>query len=345
MQADGASTPADPPLPAVPELYEELRRRILDGSMRPGAPVSQVRLARELGVHRTPLREALRMLQREGLIDAEPNRRVRIATISSEEIEDLYARRILLEVLAVRVGTPRFRPADLAKMDAALEAMEAHSSPAEIEGWDRAHRELHDLFSSQAEPRLAAEIAEAYDHASRYRRVLTRDASPQDFDRAGHEHRAIVEGLPGPRPRSRRTRRRPPPRSRLLRPADGDRPGLRRRRGARGAADHPRRLGRARRDPGLAPLTRNRPRSAPQGLRRMSRAYQTSPPRSASGSSPASSPPGCGFPPRAASRPSRGLGVRPFARRCGSSNTPASSGAPAHARWWSPRGPKSVQLR
>jgi len=197
---DDGSSPPEGELSTVSELYEVLRRRILDGSLRPGAPVSQVKLSRELGVHRTPLREALRMLQREGLVDAEPNRRVRIATMSIEGIEDLYARRVLLEVLAVRVGTPRFESDDFARMDAELAALDTHASPQELEQWDQAHRQLHALLSSRAGPRLAAEIAEVYDHASRYRRLLTEQGSPQAFDRAASEHRAIVEACSGGNP-------------------------------------------------------------------------------------------------------------------------------------------------
>src|ERR1700745_3671219 len=66
----------------APELSPEvgddpLRRAVLRGEFDPKAPLSQVKLAARLGVSRTPLREALRMLQREGLIDSEPNRRGR----------------------------------------------------------------------------------------------------------------------------------------------------------------------------------------------------------------------------------------------------------------------------
>jgi DNA-binding GntR family transcriptional regulator len=67
----------------VESLYQELRRRILIGELRPGAVLSQVKLADAFGTGRTPLREALRMLQREGLIEAKYNRRVRVAALRS----------------------------------------------------------------------------------------------------------------------------------------------------------------------------------------------------------------------------------------------------------------------
>ena len=58
-------------------VHARLRQLILDGTLPPGSLLSQLQLSRALGVSRTPLREALRMLQEEGLVDAEPNQRAR----------------------------------------------------------------------------------------------------------------------------------------------------------------------------------------------------------------------------------------------------------------------------
>src|SRR5438552_17509596 len=97
-------------------VHDRLRESILKGEFDPRVPISQVQLAARLGVSRTPLREALRMLQREGLIDSEPNRRVRVAALSVTALEQLYATRIVVEALAVRVAVPKLRPADCAEM-------------------------------------------------------------------------------------------------------------------------------------------------------------------------------------------------------------------------------------
>ncbi|MGH2937167.1 MAG: GntR family transcriptional regulator, partial [Solirubrobacterales bacterium] len=70
-------------------VHDQLRSEILAGNI-PSGETSQADLARRLDVGRTPLREAIRMLQREGLVISEPNRRVRITDLSSTDFEELY---------------------------------------------------------------------------------------------------------------------------------------------------------------------------------------------------------------------------------------------------------------
>jgi DNA-binding GntR family transcriptional regulator len=94
--------------------YDELRRKILQGELAPGATFSQVQLSTQLGVSRTPLREAVRLLQMEGLLRTDPRRRVRVSPLSTEDFEDLYAIRIALESLAVRLTVPQLSEAELA---------------------------------------------------------------------------------------------------------------------------------------------------------------------------------------------------------------------------------------
>src|ERR1700743_3766248 len=88
-------------------VHRRVREAILEAELPPGETMSQVALAEDLGVSRTPLREALRMLQGEGLIEARPNRRVRVAPMSADDLEQLYAVRVALEAQALRLAIPR----------------------------------------------------------------------------------------------------------------------------------------------------------------------------------------------------------------------------------------------
>ena len=85
---------------------ELIRQAILDGRLRPGSALKEEELARELGISRTPVREALLMLQAEGLVDAAPNRGATVRSHSVEDLDDLYQLRALLEGYA-RAVRPR----------------------------------------------------------------------------------------------------------------------------------------------------------------------------------------------------------------------------------------------
>src|SRR4029077_11968621 len=104
-------------------LYELLREQILEGAFDPEIPISQIKLAESLGVSRTPLREALRMMQRDGLIDSEPHRRVRVTALSIPDLEELDAARIVIESLALRITLPRATESDIDELEAVLAAM------------------------------------------------------------------------------------------------------------------------------------------------------------------------------------------------------------------------------
>src|SRR3982074_810257 len=105
----------------IATIHDELREAILRGDLRAGAVLSQLRLAKDFGVSRGPVREALRLLQRRGLGGAELNRRVRIADFSVDDLEQLYAMRVVNEALAVRATVPRLTAPQLQELHRALE--------------------------------------------------------------------------------------------------------------------------------------------------------------------------------------------------------------------------------
>src|SRR5215470_9704358 len=107
----------------ISQVYKHLRQQILDGALPPGTILSQVQLAQQLGVSRTPLREALRLLQEERLVLAEHNHRVRVADINLEELESLYASRIMLEPLALALTIPQLAQHEFDALARMLEDM------------------------------------------------------------------------------------------------------------------------------------------------------------------------------------------------------------------------------
>jgi DNA-binding GntR family transcriptional regulator len=175
---------------SVEHVHRMIRESILDGSLTPGETMSQVALADELGVSRTPLREALRMLQGEGLILSEPNRRVRVAPLSLADVEELYAIRIPLEVTALRLSLPRMTPEDIAELEGYMAAM-AHFAGAEDYGrWYVPHQAFHRGLTQRAGARFDALLLQLFDHAERYRRI---HFGHQFSTQSTHDHREILD--------------------------------------------------------------------------------------------------------------------------------------------------------
>lgn len=174
----------------VAAVHERLRSAILRGEIAAGAVTTQGVLARDFGPGRTPLREALRLLQREGLVIAEPNRRVRIAPLSAEDAEGLFIMRIALEAVAIRIAVPALTSHDFAQLEGDLAQMEHYQKVGDQTGFRAPHRAFHQRLVAASGPRVSAEIAELADHAERYR---LRFGGFGNWDERRAEHRAILE--------------------------------------------------------------------------------------------------------------------------------------------------------
>jgi len=174
----------------VGAVHDGLRGAILRGELEPGAVVSQARLARAFGAGRTPLREALRMLQREGLVLAAPNRRVRIAALTAADFEGIMIARLALEAVAIRLTVPTLTPADVAALEGDMAQMDYYQRAGDRAGFREPHRAFHRTLVAAAGPRVGGEIGELTDHAERYR---ARFGAFGRWDDGRAEHRAILD--------------------------------------------------------------------------------------------------------------------------------------------------------
>lgn len=178
----------------VEAIHAGLREAILRGALRPGQEMSQVQLAKQLGVSRTPLREALRLLQREGLVDAEFNRRVRVAGFSLVDLEELYCVRLVLEASAIRLTTARLSPEELAELEGAMARMAHFAEREDYERWEVPHRAFHAGLTSKAGERATRLLTQLSDHAERYRRLYTLQGSGA-WQRGVVQHRRILDAV------------------------------------------------------------------------------------------------------------------------------------------------------
>jgi DNA-binding GntR family transcriptional regulator len=187
--------PAITGLPSNPQsvdvVYASVRDAILRGWLCPGDEVRQERVAKDLQVSRTPVREALRMLEREGLVTAERNRSYVVTGYSLADMEQLYVVRLPLEVMAIRVTIPLLQIEDRAALEGHFAQMATFADAEDYEQWEGPHRELHRGFVSKAGDRVTRLLSELSYHAERYRRFYT--IKGQAWSDGLDEHRGILD--------------------------------------------------------------------------------------------------------------------------------------------------------
>lgn len=156
-------------------VMAKLRQQILVGGLLPGTPLNQEGLADELGVSRMPVRQALKRLQVEGLVQRQQNRRVVVTPLSREEIEEIFDMRIALEPLALRLAIPRVTPQELRWIAHALDDASAEDDPASFGTRNSAYHMA--LVQPCGRPRLLREIRSLLDLSDRYQRAAYRDGT------------------------------------------------------------------------------------------------------------------------------------------------------------------------
>jgi DNA-binding GntR family transcriptional regulator len=154
----------------VERIHLELRAAIMSGDYEPGTVLSQVELARNFGVSRTPLREAIRRLEAEGLIESLQNQRTRVASIDAESLDVLFTERILVEAMGIKVTVPHMTEVDLNSVLAATAALRVALESRDAGAEAQARRSLHQCYVARAGERLRSAIGDQFDLCERYRR-------------------------------------------------------------------------------------------------------------------------------------------------------------------------------
>jgi DNA-binding GntR family transcriptional regulator len=182
---------------AVEEAAEALRVAILDGTLRPGSRLGEVELAEQLGVSRTPVREALRRLVAEGLVEVLPNRGARVVEWSAADLDEIYDLRALLESHGATRAATRISAGELPVLDKLCADMESCAGPGRNRDLDRLaglnaefHRRILDASGSA---RLAALVGTVV----RVPLVLRtfHDYTAEALERSSGHHREIVAAL------------------------------------------------------------------------------------------------------------------------------------------------------
>jgi DNA-binding GntR family transcriptional regulator len=171
-------------------IVESLRRQILAGDLPRGARMRQDELARQFDASITPVREALRLLEAEGLLVSEPHRGARVAAVDIDKVKATYVVRRLVESYAMRRVATRLSPRDLARLRAIVERLDEAGS--DVPALRAINREFHFYFYERCGmPRLTEKI-EAMWQEFPWDLML---GSPERIRASQDEHRAILAAV------------------------------------------------------------------------------------------------------------------------------------------------------
>ncbi len=176
-------------------VYNALRSDILSGTYPAGASLVETRIAEELDVSRTPVREALRRLELEELVRSTPNKGMVVLGVTPKDIDDIYAIRYLLEGQAARWAAERATPADMARLAENLESFAFYvQKGGHFEKLAQLDTDFHDaLYSSCKSGVLYHILATLHGHSSSAR--LRSLQTPNRAARTLEEHTALLTAI------------------------------------------------------------------------------------------------------------------------------------------------------
>jgi len=184
----------------VPSLHDEvlarLRDFIVEGNLAAGARVPERLLCERFGISRTPLREALKVLASEGLIELLPNRGARVRRIGEREMIELFDVMGGLEALAGRLACERITEAGFAEIERLHHAMYGHYLKRDLHGYFACNQAIHDRIVEAADnAALKATYASFAGRLRRARYSANLDANRDRWGEAMREHEEILDAL------------------------------------------------------------------------------------------------------------------------------------------------------
>jgi DNA-binding GntR family transcriptional regulator len=194
--------PLKPPPPAknqrgslVERAYREIKRRIMDNAYPPDSQVLEQDLARQLSMSRTPVREALIRLEKEGLVEIVPRRGMRVLPLSPADMREIYEVIICLEARAAeRLAERRPSQTEMQVMIDDVEAMERALTAQDLDAWAAADERFHRHLLTLAGNRRLSEVVGAVADQAHRARMITLRMRPLPLG-SNRDHRELIEAV------------------------------------------------------------------------------------------------------------------------------------------------------
>ena len=167
-------------LSAIPErkplghhVFENLKQAIVRGDFSPGNRLVESRIAEAMGISRTPVREAIHKLEREGLIQKLPRGGFSVSSLTREEIEETFGIRSVLESYAARLAALKHHKHELEPLEEKIEEFQYFLHRGEMEALLKINTEFHSLlYAMSRSPKLIKMINDLQDQIYRFRRII-----------------------------------------------------------------------------------------------------------------------------------------------------------------------------
>jgi len=190
----------NPPKSLATLAYEAIRNNIIGGIHKPGEWLRQDTLSRDLGVSVTPIRQALERLIAEGITERVPNRGVRVIQMSEDQIAEVYAIRLLLEPIIVRLATVYITDRELSELDALVNEAEEMVSLDEMAGRRQMNRQFHIQICEKCQNKTLSHLYDMvwnrFPDWALYEGYFQREDSAQmKLDSEASEHRSLLKAI------------------------------------------------------------------------------------------------------------------------------------------------------
>ena len=176
------------------KVYDRIREDILNGIYKEHEELKEATLGEKMGVSRTPVREALRQLELEGLVEIIPNKGARVTGITKKDIEDIYQIRYLLEGLSARWATEHVTEEQLDKMEETLYLTDFHARKGNFPQVYELDSQFHELmYEASGSKMLNHILSDFHMYVTRIRKTSLSNVTRSK--NSTEEHRAILEAI------------------------------------------------------------------------------------------------------------------------------------------------------
>lgn len=175
-------------------VFNQIREDILAGKYKSGEELKESTIGHELGVSRTPVREALRQLELEGLVKIIPNKGAQVVSLSVKDIKDIYAIRSHLEGLCARWACENISTEQIEKLEEIVYLSEFRASKQHYEQMLELDTKFHEIIYEASQSKMLRHLLKDFHHyVQRVRRVTL--SSTERADKCNLEHKAILEAM------------------------------------------------------------------------------------------------------------------------------------------------------